>query len=514
MRSGFLLAHLGSLLLVAACGSDSEAFSTAEPRAGGAEAPSDGTGGAGKGAEPPAEKEVESTYEAPVATGNVIWIANPKSGRVALVDAASLQVRTVEAGNGPTYLASVPGQTVDTTLVLNVLSEDATLMKASPTEITTSTFKTAKQANALAFSSDGRYAIAWADARKVPTAPKPQGFQDLTVMDLATGASTILAVGYRPVAVGFAAGKAQAYAVTQDGIALVDLTGTPRVTKNVAISATPNEDPGTRDVFVTKDGTRAYVRRDDSDTITIVTLDTDTRTDVKLSGPVTDLDLADTGERAVAVVRSTSEASVIPLADPASKTSVTITGETVGSVAITPGGGRALLYTNASAVERFTILELGSSTFRTVKLYSPVLGIFSTPDAQHAVVLHDVTRIAETPGAFSLVPLGQALPAKIVATQAPPTAVGTTNDRALVAERDDKTKTYAVYVAGFPQLMVERYPLASPPIAVGAVPNAKRAYVAQEHPEGRLTFVDLETGLARTLTGFELASRVVDGSKP
>ena len=35
--------------------------------------------------------------------------------------AATLQVRTVEAGNGPTYLASVPGQTSDTTVVLNVL---------------------------------------------------------------------------------------------------------------------------------------------------------------------------------------------------------------------------------------------------------------------------------------------------------------------------------------------------------------------------------------------------------
>ena len=62
--------------------------------------------------------------------------------------------------------------------------------------------------------------------------------------------------------------------------------------------------------------------------------------------------------------------------------------------------------------------------------------------------------------------------------------------------------------------MVDRYDLASPPIAVGVVAGARRAFIAQEHPEGRLTFVDLETGIARTLTGFELASRVVDGSKP
>ncbi|MBX3202593.1 MAG: hypothetical protein KF894_30985 [Labilithrix sp.] len=513
LRSSVLLPCL--VVFVTACGAD--AMSAFDERAGAdndARAPGGGMGAAPE--ETPPEREIESDYEAPVATGNVVWIANPKSGRVALVDASTLQVRTVEAGNGPTYLASVPGQAVDTTLVLNVLSEDATLLKASPQGITTTTFKTAKHANTLVFSADGRFAIAWADARKVPGAPRTEGFQDLTVLDLTAGTSTILAVGYRPVAVGFAEGQARAHAVTQDGVALVDVSGTPRVTKNVAISATPNEDPGTRDVFVTKDGQRAFVRRDGSSAITVVALDADTRADVTLSGPVTDLDLADTGDRAVAVVRDTAEVAVLPIADPTNVTSVTVTGETIGSVAIAPGGTKALLYTNALAVERFSILDLGQgSALRTVRLYSPVLGIFSTPDAQHAVVLHDKTGGANgSPGAFSVVPIGQTLPAKIVATEAPPTAVATTNDRAIIAERDDATKVYGAYLARMPQLMVERYALASPPIAVGAVPGAKRVFVAQQHPEGRLTFIDLESGVARTLTGFELSSRVVDGSKP
>jgi hypothetical protein len=515
MRSG-LPASLA--LLLAACASD-DASAFADRKAGAP--PNDGGRGAipGEPSGPAPEKEVESDYEAPVATGNVVWIANPKSGRVALVDASTLQVRTVEAGNGPTYLATVPGQPVDTTLVLNVLSEDATLLRATPGGITTATFKTAKQANTLVFSNDGRFAIAWADARKVPGAPKAQGFQDLTVIDLTLGTSTILAVGYRPVAVGFAEGSSQAraHAVTQDGVAIVDLSGPPKVTKNVALSATPNEDPGTRDVFVTRDGQRAFVRRDGSNAITVVALDSDTRTDVTLSGPVTDLDLGGAGDRAVAVVRDTAEVAVLPIADPANKTSVTVTGETIGSVAIAPGGTKALLYTNAFAVERFSILDLAQGTaFRTVRLYSPVLGIFSAPDAQHAVVLHDQTSgPGGSPGAFSIVPIGETLPATIVATQAPPTAVAITNDRAIIAERDDTAKVFGAYLARMPQLIVEpRYSLASPPIAVGAVPNAKRVFVAQQHPEGRLTFIDLESGAARTLTGFELSSRIVDGSKP
>lgn len=506
------------VLFLGACGFSSETLLSAGD-APGMQGP---RGGASEGEDPggaPPEREVESDYEAPVATGNVVWIANPKSGRVALVDASTLQVRTVEAGNGPTYLASVPNQPVDTTLVLNVLSEDATLMKVTSDGIKTATFKVAKQANTMVFSNDGRFAIAWADARKVPDAPKTQGFQDLTILDLTLGTSTILAVGYRPVAVGFAEGQARAHAVTQDGIAIIDVAGDAKVVKNVALSATPNEDPGTRDVFVTKSGARAFIRRDGSNAITVVSLDTDARTDVTLSGPVTDLDLADTGERAVAVVRDTAEVAVLPIAEPTDVTSVTVTGETIGSVAIAPGGSKALLYTNALAVERFSILDLGQGpAVRTVRLYSPVLGIFPSPDAQHAIVLHDSVRAGVTeignPGAFSVVPIGQTLPAKIVATSAPPFAVATTNDRAIVAERDDAAKVYGAYLARMPQLMVERYPLASPPIAVGAVPNAKRVFVAQQHPEGRLTFIDMESGVARTLTGFELSARVVDGSKP
>jgi hypothetical protein len=114
------------------------------------------------------------------------------------------------------------------------------------------------------------------------------------------------------------------------------------------------------------------------------------------------------------------------------------------------------------------------------------------------------------------VPIATTLPAKIVGTDAPPNAVALspTSDRAVITERDDKKKIFGVYLAKLPELAVVRYPLASPPIAAGVVGGARRAYVAQQHPDGRITFLDLDSGLARTLTGFELAARIVDGSKP
>lgn len=506
---------------LAACGASSE--STAGfAREDGANGAASSSGGApGAPAEPPPEKEVESEYEAPVATGNFVWVANPKSGRVAFVDAATLQVRTVEAGNGPTFLASVPAQVLDTTLVINVLSQDATLLRASKDKIETKTFKVARLANSLAFSKDGRFAIAWANAAKNAAAPKTEGFQDITVIDLQAGTSTILAVGYRPVSVGFVDNVPRAYAVTQDGVAIVDLAAAPVVTKNVLLSDNPTEDPGTRDVSVTPNGQLALIRRDNQKTITVLSLDTGERKNVELPDNVTDLDLSDKGDRAVAVIRNTHQIAVLPVPGifgaPATFSTVTIGTEKVGSVSLSAGGNRGLLYTNAEAVERLTVLELDKDPppFRTVRLYSPVRAVFSAPNAQHSLVVHEPS-VTNGPAAFSLVPIGSALPPKIVATQGPVAAgaVAMTNDRAIVAERDDKKKVYAAYIATLPQLMVDRYPLASPPNAAGVVPGAKRAFIAQEHPEGRLTFVDLDTGVARTLTGFELSSRVVDGSRP
>jgi len=52
--------------------------------------------------------------------------------------------------------------------------------------------------------------------------------------------------------------------------------------------------------------------------------------------------------------------------------------------------------------------------------------------------------------------------------------------------------------------------LGSPPRAVGVLPAAGKAYVAQEHGSGRITFIDLVTLETRTLTGFELNGRVIE----
>lgn len=547
-----------------------------------------GSGGTGTGGVPP-EQEVESSFRSPVATGKFVWATNPESGRVALVDALSLEVTTVEAGNGPTYLAALPDPTdpdAARAIVLNVKSHDATVLRASDDgEVTTSSADVHEDANTWAISASGRWAIAWTDAAKVVGADPTQGFQDMTILDLDADPPTSVRinVGYRPTRVFISSDEQRAFAVTEPGISVIELDPNlgPYVSADVPVTDDPLDNPASRDVTVTRDGLYALVRRDGSADVVIVELATGTRVSITLSGAVTDLDLSDDGTRAIAVVRApgvleadagaeagaggtsgsggasgaagaagvagagvagagaggsaggtsvdagpppSSEVALLPIPGiftaPTLFDTVTIAGEVVGSVSVSEDGGVALLYTNATPNDHLTLLTTAPGptylALRTVALKAPVQAVFPTPDGAHAIALLNPALGSTKAGAFSVVPIAADLPPKIQGTEAPPTSVAIepgASTRAIVTVRDDQKKLYGMYVVRMPQLQVDVHALASPPLASGMVPAAGSGFVAQEHPEGRITFVKLADGKVRTLTGFELGAKVVDGSE-
>ncbi len=526
---------------------------TGEGAAGSEGAPDAGISSGSGGAIGPPEQELDSTYQAPVSTGRFIWIANPTSGRVAYVDATSLVVKTVEAGNAPTTVAAVPG--ADEVVVLNVLSNDATVLRTDGATLTSRTIPgIVAGANRLVVSPQGRFAIAWVDGRQVAKARATDGFQTLTVLDLGAtdpaAAHTTLAVGFRPASVSFSSDERRAFAVTEDGVSILTLDGAsgPRVGNNVALDVDPTATADTRDVSITADGRFAVVRREGSSSVGVVDLGSGALTALALSGPVTDLDVTDDGTRAVAVVRQTSEVAVIPLAGgapaPGDVTHLTIAGETIGQSVLTAGGAIALLYSNAVSSERITVLSLAATppAWRTLRVHAPVLSVIATADGKGAVVLHPAdnsaiagntdagagdggggdgrvageSMSAPVAGAFSLLPLDGTHPALIQATDAPiqAVAVSPAGDRTLITVRDDRQAIFGAYLGQFPTLAVQRYPLASPPIAAGVAATAGRGYVAQQHPDGRITLIALDSGDARTLTGYELGARVVDWSRP
>jgi hypothetical protein len=513
----------------------------------------------------PPETKTEGNYQSPVATGRFVWIANPTSGRVAYIDAQSFVVQTVAAGNGPTYLAAVADPTDDVAIVQNVISQDATLLRNKQGTLSTATFPSTADANSWAVSPSGRWAIAWTDASRITNPDPTQGFQDLAVIDTSGTRSAILAVGFRPVKVAFSSDDKNAYAVTQDGISVIDLLSGmhPSVTQQLMLAAPPSADggapadagtsadsssdtgadageggssvppptpmngpppSGTPDVSFTSDGSYALVRIDGQATINVISLKTGQSTAVTLPALPTDLTVSPASDFAVAALRSSSSVAILPLpgiaTNPSSFDVIPVGGSTIGRAVITKDGGSVLLFTTAAPVDELTVLALKPTPMsHTVTLRAPVRAVFPTDDAKNAVVLHNVTPVPgdTVRGAFSLVPIAGSLPAKIVSLPAAPMAVALapTSDRALVTMRDDLTGTFGVDLAMLPSFEVVTTTLASPPIAVGiaAGTTPARGYVAQDYSEGRITFLDLAGGATRTITGFELASRIVEGTQ-
>jgi hypothetical protein len=527
-----------ALLARCATGADSSGASESSPGAGGAkpDAGSDGSAGSGGTAgtggapppPPPPEVEIEGSYRSPVSTGRYVWSANPDSGRVAVVDAKSLDVRTFEAGFGPTHLAALPGG-ADRAIVINVHSDDATLFEVEQLDAPpgVETVPVHDGANAWSIGASGRWAIAWSDAALVEDPDPTEGFQDVTLIDLSESPprATRLSVGYRPTRIVIASDEARAFAVCEPGVSVIELDGelAPRVAVDVPVTDDPLEDPASRDVSITPDGRLALVRRDFASTVGVVSLVTGERVAVELGGAVTDLDLTEDGSLAVAVVRETSSVAVLHVPaifeDPTGFEMASLAGESVGSIAMSPDGTAALLFTNATASDRLTVLNTaigrGYLGWRTVALKAAVRAVFPMPDARHAIALLEPGANSSKAGAFGVVPVADELPPKIQGTDAPPTAValepGPDGAHALLTVRGDSDEHHAAYLVAMPALQVDMIPLASPPLATGIVAPAGVGWVAQEHPEGRLTVIDLVRGTARTLTGYELAAEVVDG---
>jgi hypothetical protein len=351
----------------------------------------------------------------------------------------------------------------------------------------------------------------------------------VTVLDLAKVPLTParFSVGYRPVKLQIDAAGRHVYAVTHDGISVIELGDTPRLADDIsilsasdALSAESGE-PVLEDVPITRDGGYAVVRFAGAPRLQVIDLTERTSQLLELPGEASDVDLAGDGVRAVAVLRESSQVAVFDLTDPSQVVLRSFSGETLGSAALPENGNTALLFTNATDSDRLAILDLanaGAASPRVVSLKAPIRAVFPTPEGSYAVALLETEANSERAGAFSVVPIATALPPKIQGTDAPPYRVSLAETprglRGLVTTRDDAHGIHAAYLVRMPSLQVDRIDLSSPPIAVGLLPDFGVGYVAQQHPEGRITFIDLETGAPQTLTGFELADRVVNGDEP
>jgi hypothetical protein len=393
----------------------------------------------------PPEQEVDLPFDAPQAGRNAVYVPNPGTHRVAVVDANTFSIETLSAGLSPTYAATVPGQ--DLAVVLNVGSADAAILRTSDGETTVTRFPIGHDQNAIAISPDGAHAVIYFDAHAAPTARgTAQSFQDVSVLRLVEGQERVrgVSVGFRPRGVQFSVDGSRAFVVTEDGVSIIDLAPTgdaPAIAKLVPVGDKVGQ-PVSLDVQIVADGAFAIARRDGEGAARLVDLESGEIETLRLdalqapasspgidggtgdagadagvdAGPadagmdgaagdagsdhplpagsleLTDLDVAPDGKFALAVVRNAGALLRIPIPDgfrdPTQVQVQVIDDVLIGSVAIAKRGNVAALYTTAQPTEALVLLDLTSGAKRAVKLQKSVRAVALSERGECAFVLH------------------------------------------------------------------------------------------------------------------------------
>jgi hypothetical protein len=557
MRRSITLGHFLPLipLLVGGCMGSLDAAEnggrTASPGAGavaptpapppiyppGAPAPAPTAAPAPTPAPPPPEVEERQDFELPRGGARFVYAASRKRDNVAVIDSTGLAIRTVPVGDGPGYLATVPGQ--DIALVVNSGTHDVNILRTDAAGATAvSRVPVVPAANRITVGRQGQHAVAWYDSA-APGASAPGaggGFQEVTVIRLTPGGEKAfdLTVGFRPSDVVFSDDGSGAYVVTEDGISILrfgEISG-PAVAPFARFPDAGPTAPAARDVSVTPDGRYAIARREGATQVMLLDLGAPGAaagpvTSLNLGSPVTDLDLTPGGRFALAVLRDQN--TYVRLAIPGSFTGTpaperrVLTGETIGSATISPDGNTAVLYTTAAtpAIERLVLVKLDAPTAPPlpVTLKKGVRAVAIAPDSKTAVVLHtkdpgygnepgiDVETQIDRAYGYTIVNLQSGF-AKLQITADEVSALTLTPDgsRGFVMVRGPRL-VQRIALASF---IVDEFPLGSPPLALAVLgQDVKRVFVSQEHPEGRISFINWETGVVESVTGFELNGRIV-----
>lgn len=488
----------------------------------------------------PPPPEVEYEFGAPIASERFVYVAMTDQDALARIDGRDLSVRSTGVGRAPRVVSAIPHE--DGAVVLDSYNGTATIVRppmvsTAPDLVTV--LPTLPDLNRLDIDPSGRFAVIWFDLQKA-IADGGSGaisgigsFQDVTVVALAPGGehAVDLTVGFRPRSVQFDAAGNRAYVVTEDGVSVIDLPYAtqhgPTIVPPIAV-ADPAVAPADLEVAVVATGEYATVRQAGVAALRIVDVagaGAGAATVVPLASPPTDIDLAPDGTHVYAVEREAKKLAVIAVPSGAT-TQIELAAGAVGSLALSADGKRGLLYTNATLDERITLVKLDDPTYPVVTwpLKKAVRAVGISPTGTTAIVLNakaagdpatatSVDDYIDKSYGYTLLDLATGF-GKLQITPVDPgpfvyapdgskAYVALDGGAGLGATRELQIVTTQTGVV-FPR------PLGSPPSAVGILPGANVAFVAQRHPLGRVSFVELVADTVRTVTGFDLNAHVVE----
>ncbi len=470
------------------------------------------------------EQEDDFLSLPPAQTDTFIFVANPARDTVTRVNVDTLEVRTTGVGSNPTAVQTTPD--FQTAAVFN--SGDDTVHIIDANTLDSQIVEVRDNFNVMKMSPDGTFVVLWHSvAAEKPDDPNPEGlqsFNETSFVNLLTGDHFPMAVGFNPRDVVFDRDANQAAVVSDEYLALVDLNAEPLLPNLIQLDIDLLDAPEAEEVVLSPSGEFAFVRQFGTQDILVVDLLTHSVDAIPVGLNPTDLDLSPDGTKAVIVTRGSDELWVLDVDDPYAPAEVhdLPLGTNFGSLAFDPTGSQALVYTTATAIDRYATWNLSNDDIVLRSLVKPVKSLSVTPTGESALIFHD---IADAQGADTNSPFYGEWAITMLSL-----VDFRTNPLLLPAEptgfANSSNGNYGFFIMegqpfleqlDYTTLLHEEIVLKSNPVHVGVLPDLDpadgiepQAWASQDHELGRISFLDPLTMAVETITGFELNSQIGD----
>jgi hypothetical protein len=481
------------------------------------------------GAPPAPELEFNFDLKAPQASEHYVFIAaTDRDSLVRITADESLEIRLIPVGGQPTTVATLADQ--DVALVINSGTHDLSIVRSTEESDIVKTLDILPYANVIRVSPDGRYAIVYYSEEAAESTDPVGDFQTVAVINVQEDKEEVMQIstGFHITGVYFHESLAIAYLVTDDGVSVMDLEGVDDgdITPIVNVAGNPLEDPSMREVLITSSGDYAVVRNLALPQLTVVDLESGDMTSVEVAGLPTDVDLIPGSNRFLAVLREQGLAYVVDLdgvlaEEEDAVAEIDVGGSLSGAALVTPDGSRAVLYTTIGGIKALALLDLNKEGYpwQSYPVQKSVVAVAVSDAGSTAVVFHEAESFnADASGldktiagaqGFTLFDLDSGY-RKLIQTDHYWTShlfvvdSKGNDEKAYVLTPDAAQLSHSVQQIDLDTYIVEPLTIASAPTSMVYVPTSRKVAVAQDHLNGRLTFIDVDSGEQYSVTGYEL----------
>lgn len=487
----------------------------------------------------PPEQEKQRMMSLPKTGKDYVFILNREAGTLVMIDTLTLEIKTLPVGSDPLVVEPLPGD--DVALVIDADTDKLVLALAKENRSVSWPMGEERltRYNSVSISPDGRFAVLFFNSLLADLSSEGLGsLQEVGLVDLReierldelSRPIQPVTVGLNPTQVSWAGGGERALVVTDMGITAIGLKnpGQLDIVPNIPLEDMGGN-PTDREVRITSDGRYCLVRRFNQKSITMVDLERSDRISLEFEAAPTDLDLTGDGLTALVMLRELDHLAAIAIPEDfedSEEIEWIEIPESAGVLEVGPDDDTLLLYSTLNSQEILWSYRLSEGIMNEFFLQKGVESVAFAPTgdgmAETALIFHsrtsgipnntdDLYEIIDKSFGYTVLLLrsGMQVLQLTEADQGAFTFLPDGGKGYLVVTNESNIRQVHILDLGNSQgANIKEMELSSVPTGVGLIPGGERIYVSQEHPDGRITFIDAESDEPITVTGFELNGRI------